>query len=741
MKKLILIIIFSLVIGGSISWAEKNVVFIPEKNLPRKIAILGPIPLKKKNIELSALGMIKNVIKNYMSGKGYIIAPLKGDYSASKRISSKELKKLFKGNPELDGILTIGIYQLSSFNIAFAQYYKMDGELCLYKKYKKLGCWRETATRKKLSIATDPLSAIATVVSSVVSSEGDVNIKNIIFDWAFKVSSLIPTFSSAAKKPKIIRVVTNVSKNTFKLGDKIVVGLEGTAGGKAYFDINPLIKNIPMPEIQNGIYKGMYVVKKGDSLDSGIIYVHLENERGERRDWIETSPLVYIDGIPPSQVKNFSFIPQKNSIKLTWNTTDTDVVKFELYRSEKPLSGYKKIAEPTNFYWVDKEVEPGKSYYYRIVCLDKVGNPSKASQIGPVSLPVLGSKPLPDVIVSDISSGKYFLNSTTTIPFGMSIVIGPNVDIEFRNNATLKINGSVKLKSSFIHSDTKNGTKTIQVSQTGNLEINKLLMQGLDWMKINGNLKADSLSIINGKTGLKINTLGSIQLNNCIFRGLDNAIIINDGKVSITKCNFERNKIALFIDRGELNIINNNFIGNKINIKSNIPLKIKANFFNTQTISDFKLYGKIEIDSFLSAPYPGGKEILVKDLIKQAKKEKQEAIQYLNKGNYGKAVEIFKRIVPIYSDATTYIYYIYSLSMAGDPSIEKVIDQALKKYPYETRIYQMGIRYFLQTNKIDKARKLLEKGLRLNPKNPTLMSMKVFFNENNNKQQGGKGHE
>lgn len=71
------------------------------------------------------------------------------------------------------------MYRLSSFNVAFAQYYKMDGQLCLYTRKKKLGCWRETATRKKLSIATDPLGAIATVVSSVVSSEGNVNIKKM----------------------------------------------------------------------------------------------------------------------------------------------------------------------------------------------------------------------------------------------------------------------------------------------------------------------------------------------------------------------------------------------------------------------------------------------------------------------------------------------------------------------------------------------------------------------------------
>ncbi len=63
-------------------------VFIPEKELPRKIAIIGPIPLSKKNIELAALGMVKNVIKNYMSGKGYVVSRLKGASSFSKKAHS-----------------------------------------------------------------------------------------------------------------------------------------------------------------------------------------------------------------------------------------------------------------------------------------------------------------------------------------------------------------------------------------------------------------------------------------------------------------------------------------------------------------------------------------------------------------------------------------------------------------------------------------------------------------------------
>ncbi|WP_461833540.1 fibronectin type III domain-containing protein, partial [Desulfothermus sp.] len=650
------------------------------------------------------------------------------DINFSKSPNYKKLKKIFKKNPDFDGILTISVYRLSSFNIAFAQYYKMDGEICLYTQEKKLGCWRETATRKKLSIATDPLGAIATVVSSVVSSEGNVNIKNVIFDWAFKISSLIPSFSSAAKKPKILRVVTNVSNSTFKIGDKIMVGLEGTSGGKAYFDVDPLIKKVPMAEVQNGIYKGMYIVREGDSLKRGIIYVHLENEQGERRDWMESSPLVRIDGIPPKEIKDLSSVINKDSIVLKWTTTDTDTTKFEIYRSNKPLSDYKKIAEVSDFSWTDTSVKTGEDYFYRIVSLDKVGNKSKPVQIGPLSLPVFTEKKLPDIIVSNINKGKYFITGTSTIPFGSNVVIGPNVDIEFRNNSTLKVQGNLTIKSSFIHSNDTNSTKKILVDETGNLAMSRLKIQGISHIYVKGNVDAENLYILKGYTGLIIESISQAKVSNSTFRELNTALIIKDGKVKITNCNFERNKLAIKINRGNIDMVYNNFIDNNMNIETKTPIKIKSNFLGSINPSEFRLKGDVEVVSFLSGPYPNGKEITMKELINDAKNKAQEAISFLNKGNYGKAVEIFKKVVPIYSNASIYIYYIYSLSMIQDPSIEIVINKAIEKYPYETRIYQIGIRYFLQINKKEKAKKLLEKGLKLNPNSPTLQSMKVFFN-------------
>ncbi len=740
-----------LFINTKLVWGkqDKSVVFISEKDLPRKIAIVGPFALKTQNIDISAFGMIRNVIKNYMAGKGYVVIHI--DEKISKwNPDFKELQKVYKRNPKLDGLLFIGVHQLSSFNIAFAQYYKMDGELCLYNRKKKLGCWRESATRKKVSIATDPLGAIATLVSSVISSSGKVHEKNAIFEWAFKISSLVPSFSGAAKKPKIFRVVTNITSKTFKIGDRIVVGIEGSPGGSAFFEIPPLIKHVPMAEVQNGIYKGMYVVKEGDKLKNGVLHVVLENDRGERRDWMETEPLINIDGIPPSTAKSFKAVPTTSSIKLTWNTDDSEVIGFVLLRSTTPLSGYKEIAKVKSFSYEDKSVEEGKVYYYRLISLDKAGNTSKPAQVGPVNLPVFTQKALPKVIVSDILPGKYYLKGTSTVPVGVKVNF-QDLQLSFYPGSVLKVEGTLNMRSVVLNfkkeenKNQKNEKKQtaevkeklsqkvnmfsgIEVLPTGNLSLEAVQINNLpDGIKVKGKLVGKKVSVINGNLGVFVETLKDVYLESATFRHLKTAVVLKDGTLNIQKCKFEHNSVALKILNGTVTLLSNNFVDNETNILSNIELRLAKNFLGSKDPSNFKLKGNIKIESFLDAPYPSGKEIKYSDLIKQAQKDKKRAMEFLNKRNYGKAVELFKRVVKYSPDVDTYIYYIYALSMINDRTVEKVIDEGIKRYPYNTKIYQLGIRYYLQANDIQKAKKLWEKGLKLNPNDPSLTSMSYYF--------------
>ena len=711
--------------------SKKQVYYIAEKDLPRRIAIFPPFFVKKISSQSYVSQLIRGVIQNYLVGKGFVSLPFASvDAKLGKEISFKKfsLKEAFKKLPEADGIVTINVYKLSRVNIAFIEYYKVDAELCLYSrnKNKKLGCWRETATRKKVALAADPLGAIATVVSSAITSAGDIHIKNVIFEWAFKVSSLIPGFSEAMKRPKILRVVTNITSEPFKLGDKILVGIEGDAGLNASFDLGEFKKGINMSEIEPGIYKGVYVVQEGDNLKNGILVVHLTRPDGQRRDWIETSPFITIDGCPPKIPRNLTAEIRQKAIKLNWHTDDAETIAFLILRSNNPLTDYKEIAKVKEFTYEDKDIEPGKNYFYRVIALDDAGNQSKPLQYGPISLPVLTEQTLPKTLSGTYLSGKYLLEKTATVPLGVNAKIGPDVIITCSKEASIIVEGELLLKETIFKPQTDNWIG-IEVAPTGKLIVEDSTISGAkNALLIKGKASCTNLTIEKGNIGLIIDSNHKVEVKKSSFINLHPAISIQEGEVEITECKFKENEVAIEILSGQPHISKNNFWQNKVNIKSNIPLTLKANYFGTEEPGNFLLIGKIEVKSFLNAPYPQGeeKELDPKKLEKLAESLREKGINALNKGNYGQAYELLEKSLKTWPQKDTYIYLIYTLSALGeDVKLKQIIEEALNKYPYETKIYQISVRYYLQTNQKEEAKRLLKKGLKLNPNNPSLEAM------------------
>ncbi len=249
-------------------------------------------------------------------------------------------------------------------------------------------------------------------------------------------------------------------------------------------------------------------------------------------------------------------------------------------------------------------LKPGVNYFYRIVSVDRVGNKSKPVQIGPLSLPVFIEQKLPDIIVSNITRGRYFINGTCTVPFGTKVQIGPDVDIAFKNNSLLKIQGELIVKSSFIHSDNTNGTKDILIDETGTMNISNLHIQGISKIYVKGNITAENISVIRQKTGLIIETINSARISNSTFKELQRAVWVKDGKVIISNCDFERNKLSLKIDRGDVDIKFNNFIDNDVNIDSQVPIKISSNYLGTTEPANFRVNGNVEVVSFFIRSIP-----------------------------------------------------------------------------------------------------------------------------------------
>ncbi|QKF66887.1 fibronectin type III domain-containing protein [Arcobacter venerupis] len=79
---------------------------------------------------------------------------------------------------------------------------------------------------------------------------------------------------------------------------------------------------------------------------------------------------------------------QNKEIILTWDASPTaDVVKYAIYRSDFSLLGYSKIKEvDTNTHqFTDKTENSGKSYYYKVIAVDKDGLESDTTSVQGIS--------------------------------------------------------------------------------------------------------------------------------------------------------------------------------------------------------------------------------------------------------------------------------------------------------------------------------------------------------------------
>lgn len=63
----------------------------------------------------------------------------------------------------------------------------------------------------------------------------------------------------------------------------------------------------------------------------------------------------------------------KNSIRVTWEKNN-EAARYKLYRADTPNGDYDDIAETGDTFFVDDDVEVGKTYYYRVTCIGSDGD-------------------------------------------------------------------------------------------------------------------------------------------------------------------------------------------------------------------------------------------------------------------------------------------------------------------------------------------------------------------------------
>ncbi|HPZ09359.1 MAG TPA: hypothetical protein PL110_14715, partial [Candidatus Eremiobacteraeota bacterium] len=117
-----------------------------------------------------------------------------------------------------------------------------------------------------------PSNSLPKGLTSVNFTATDINGNQISKEWSFNVQT------SGGGDEGNIYSVTHNGQIPLHPGDKLVVTMVGTKGGKGTFDIGSYKKGINMKEDKNnpGVYTGEYAVTKRDSVDNLYIYCYLQ---------------------------------------------------------------------------------------------------------------------------------------------------------------------------------------------------------------------------------------------------------------------------------------------------------------------------------------------------------------------------------------------------------------------------------------------------------------------------------
>ena len=130
----------------------------------------------------------------------------------------------------------------------------------------------------------------------------------------------------------------------------------------------------------------------GSPLTSGAVSgFQISGSAGGTGDWECQDSSGTIDGSLPVELSSFTATTGDGKVILRWRTeSEVNNIGFGIYRSEEKDGNYTKIAfvsgagstpMPTDYQFVDKKAEAGKTYFYYLEYIDIAGEKNKNKNI------------------------------------------------------------------------------------------------------------------------------------------------------------------------------------------------------------------------------------------------------------------------------------------------------------------------------------------------------------------------
>ena len=106
-------------------------------------------------------------------------------------------------------------------------------------------------------------------------------------------------------------------------------------------------------------------------------------------------------------------------------------------------------------------------------------------------------------------------------------------------------------------------------------------------------------------------------------------------------------------------------------------------------------------------------------------KQKKSGIEAFKNRKFGDAHQSLEKAMTLKEDREVYLYLAYTQMIMEDAvASEKTLAAGIKAFPYEVRLYQVYARQLAAKGEKEKALKLVDKALRMNPDDPTLKMIK-----------------
>lgn len=733
--------------------------YVAEQDIPSVIAVLPARFLKEKtekgDLQLDpesengkfVAELVRGVVHNQMTGKGYETRVLS---AIDKKLASLK-KSLHEMKPDelckllgAEGLIYTEIVSASMVTAVAFNLYSIEAKIrMLSMGGKELGSWTETSTRRKIAIPTGVVGAAATVAEAIMDKVDEAerkNMRTVAYDWGWKIAQLIPDNPKAQALPEVVSVATNVDKRTFGVGEQITVEVNAEKGLTCTFDIGDLKKDIPLPSVEDTIYRGSYVVMEGEKGSNQTITIHMARPSGVSRLWVETGGTIDIDGVPPPPPEKVKAEAGRQGITISWGIPKAEEIKgFEVERGESAVGEFAVISSTNEQSLLDTEVPQGKTYYYRVRSIDQAGNRSAPKKAIKATMPYFDEVTLGDVLKGTIIPGVYKLTGSAEIPAGETVTVEPGARITMAKDSAITVKGSLKgtgdAKERILF--TGEGWKGIKVETGGSLELANAGLSGCNQC-IEARLSAVTLrsAMLSGLQGVGIMTSeGAIlDMEDCQVKGFESGLSMEGGKARIAKSSITGNKIGIALREGDLALSDSNVFGNaEKEISSSKAIVLEGNYLGAASTKDLKLEGNITVKSLLDAPAPQGRRIVLiedKDVSPEEIKErfvkfKDEGIKSFQGRRYGEAYESLSKAAALKDDKEVYLYLAYTqMSLGEDAALEATLERGIKAYPYESKLYQLYVRHLASAGKKKEALALLEKALKLNPDDYGLKSLR-----------------